>query len=212
MDKYALVLHLCEHPEEYTADEVRHILSDPEARQIYDAMCLAGMAAQPSAPPDIDAEWGKFKASIQASAARARTRRRGRAAAVIAVAISSVAAVALGVAVSVHRQGTPAVVSAPAAHSPQQSERVACESAASEPDTLGREVEPVVFENAPLATILERIAATHGLEVRFRNKAMAQLHLYYRFDPSKPLDKTLAQLNTFEQISIRREGNVLIIE
>ena len=71
---------------------------------------------------------------------------------------------------------------------------------------------PVMFENEPLEIIMKEVAKTYGIEVKFNDVNVASLHLYYKFDPSQTLNEVIEQLNTFEQINIRRNGNTLIID
>ena len=56
-----------------------------------------------------------------------------------------------------------------------------------------------------------KVAAIYGVIVRFNHRESATLHLYYKFDPALSLDEVVAQLNTFEQINIRRDSDTIII-
>ena len=69
-----------------------------------------------------------------------------------------------------------------------------------------------MFEDEPLETIMKEVAATYEVEVMLNNKETASLHLYYRLDPSQPINEVVEQLNTFERINIRQDGNTLIID
>ncbi|MFA4087158.1 MAG: DUF4974 domain-containing protein, partial [Paramuribaculum intestinale] len=71
---------------------------------------------------------------------------------------------------------------------------------------------PVMFENEPLEKIMKEVAGAYGVDVRFDNREAALLHLYYKFDPSLPLTEIVEQLNTFEQINIKHNGNILTID
>ena len=71
---------------------------------------------------------------------------------------------------------------------------------------------PVMFENEPLEKIMNEVAKTYRVEVKFKDENVASLHLYYKLDPSLTLNDVIEQLNTFEQINIRRNGNTLIID
>lgn len=79
-------------------------------------------------------------------------------------------------------------------------------------DTVRIAKEPVMFEDEPLETIMKEVAATYGVEVMLNNEETASLHLYYRLDPSQPINEVVKQLNTFERINIRQDGNILIID
>ena len=61
MDKYDIVLDLVEHPDKYLPERIAEILSDPEARKIYNLLCKA-YSTLPSteAEVDVDAEWQRF--------------------------------------------------------------------------------------------------------------------------------------------------------
>lgn len=80
-------------------------------------------------------------------------------------------------------------------------------------DTVKISLTPIMFENEPLEKIMKEIADAYCVEeVRFNNPEVATLHLYYRFDPSLPLNAVLEQLNTFEQINIKYNCNILIVD
>lgn len=70
-----------------------------------------------------------------------------------------------------------------------------------------------MFEDEPLEKIMKEVADAYGVEeIRFNNLEAAALHLYYKFDPSLPLNEVVEQLNTFEQINIKQNGNILTID
>ena len=61
MDKYDIVLDLIEHPAKYTPERIPEILSDPEAREIYNLLCKTDSTlAATDAEVDVNAEWQKF--------------------------------------------------------------------------------------------------------------------------------------------------------
>ena len=59
---------------------------------------------------------------------------------------------------------------------------------------------------------MKEVAKAYGIEVKFNDMNVASLHLYYKFDPSLTLNEVIEQLNTFEQINIKRNGNTLTID
>ena len=79
-------------------------------------------------------------------------------------------------------------------------------------DSLFAVTEPVMFEDGSLEEIMKAISTTYGVQFTFNNVEAAALHLYYRLDPSLPLDEVISQLNTFEQINIRLNGDTLTID
>ena len=79
-------------------------------------------------------------------------------------------------------------------------------------DTIMVSPIPIMFENEPLDAIMKEVAAAYGVEVKFNNREVASLHLYYKLDTSLPLNEVVEQLNTFEQINIKQYGNLLNID
>lgn len=211
MDKYDLVLDIIEHPGDYTAGQLQDILSDPEAKEIYTLLCKAGDAVRIVKEPDVDAEWDAFSQSHPLPR-RHYLWRGSRAATVAAIVGTSLVAVAAGivftVALTVHKPGP--VVGEVAVTSSDMS--VATDSLGARKDTLKVNPAPVMFENEPLEKIMKEVSAAYGVEVKFNNLETAKLHLYYRLDPTLSLNEIVEQLNTFEQIDIRRSGDILIID
>lgn len=216
MDKYDLVLDLIEHPTEYSPERIAEILSDPEAREIYNLLCMADSTlASTDAEVDVDAEWQKFSQCHKKPKFQFLWS-GSRAASIAAIAFTSLAAVAVGITVAVK-------TSEP---KPQPIE-VTAESSVERPvtisDTIGKDSTvvtevvavlntPIVFEDTSLEEILNRVAEVHGATVEYKRPETAQLHLYYKFDPTISLNETVEQLNTFEQINIRISGKKITVD
>lgn len=211
MDKYDLVLDLTAHPEKYTSRELSEILSDPEVREIYDIMCrtASSVSAATDLPePDVEAEWESFAAGNALRGGLAGFAGR-RAASIAVVALSSLAAVAVGVALTVasfgHREeALPETTVA-------DTVPVAAADSTAPPAESAAATEPILFENRPVSAVMEAVSARYGVTVRYARPATSSLRLYYKFDPSLPLDEVIEQLSTFEQIEIRRRGEILTV-
>lgn len=216
MDKYDIVLDLIEHPAKYSPGKIEEILSDPEAKDIYNLLCKTCSAlATTGDKVDIDAEWQAFSRCNDKPKLRFLWR-GNRAASIAAIALTSLAAVALGITVAVKTFGP----------KPQTIEVVAESSAASAvstPKPIGNTQEeaaekgvepntPVIFEDTSLEEILGRVADVHSVTVEYNNPETARLHLYYKFDPAISLTETIEQLNTFEQINIRINGKKILVD
>lgn len=215
---YDKVFDIIDHPENYTSDSLAEILTDPEAREIYNMLSLSASAQERRRPDDTDAAWNDFARRYVSTSRRFSGLKNRRAASVAVIVGFSVMAVAAGIAVTVavskHRtQPEPAVVTVTEANGN------AAETTVSAADTVTMqtvaattpELSPKVFEDEPLETIMRQIAAVYGINVKFNNKETARLHLYYKFDPALSLDEIVSQLNTFEQITIQLKDNTLII-
>ena len=212
MDKYELVLDIIEHPEKYTSLQLAEMMSDPETREIYNLLCKADSAVEANKEIDVDAEWIDFRDRHPVRNRRTSFWTGSRAASIAAIVGTSIAAVAAGIAVSVaviDRKPEPVAENVTVA---QDVTAVSSDTSTADSDTVRISLNPIMFENEPLEKIMKEVAGAYGVEVRFNNKEAALLHLYYKFDPSLPLNEIVEQLNTFEQIKIKQNGKILTID
>lgn len=212
MDKYDLVIDIIEHPEKYSSEQLAEIMSEPETREIYNLLCKTEAAIKSSEEPDVDTEWGKFLKSQSVHPRRVLSWFGSRAASIAAIVGSSIAAVAAGIAVTVSvidYKSEPIAENMTAAPSVIA---VSTDTIATKCDTVNVCLTPVTFENEPLEIIMKEVAKAYGIEVKFNDMNVASLHLYYKFNPSLTLNEVIEQLNTFEQINIKRNGNTLTID
>lgn len=212
MDKHDLVFDIIEHPEKYSAEQLSEITSDPEIKEIYRLLCETDSAIKANNKIDVDGEWNEF--SKKHAAGRRYLKWFGsRAASIVAIVCTSIVAVAAGIAVSVTISGHKAEQIAEKETTDTSSvNAVSADTIAATTDRLGNDMTPVTFEDQPLETIMNYVAAIYGVEVKFDNTEAAALHLYYKLDPSLPLNEIVEQLNTFEQINIKQNGNTLTID
>lgn len=216
MDKYDLVFNIIEHPEKYTSEQLTEIMSEPETREIYNMLCKTESVIKDSEKPDATTEWEKFSNSQLVRQHRLFSWLfswfGSRAASTAAIVSTSIAAVAAGIAVTV---SVIKYKSEPIAENEAVAPSVVAVSADTTTttcDTFNVRLTPVMFENEPLEKIMKEVAKAYGVEVKFNDMGTASLHLYYKFDPSQSLNEVVEQLNTFEQINIRRNGNTLTID
>ncbi len=212
MDKYELVFDIVEHPEKYTSEQIAEIMSDSEIRKIYNLLCKTDSAIETNKEIDVDAEWEDFSKKHSIHNRRTFFWFGNRAVSIAAIVGTSIVAVAAGIAVTV------AVID----HKPQpiaENVIVAPSVVAASTNTLTTKNDtimvspiPIMFENEPLEKIMKEVADAYGVEIKFNNKEVSSLHLYYKFDPSLSLNEIVEQLNTFEQINIKQNGNILTID
>lgn len=215
MDKYEtkcdLVLDIIDHPDRYTSEQLKNVLSDPETAEIYNLLCKIDSAIEIDNTVDIDAEWNAFAGEHILRPSRRSLWPGSWVASIVAIIGISVAAVASGIIFTVVVTGGREDLKEELAETTAIDTVSACTLAAKS-DTVLMEPSPVIFENTPLETVMEKIGVEYSVEVRFNTKETACLHLYYKLDPTLSIDEVIAQLNTFEQINIKRNGNLLIIE
>ena len=212
MDKYDLVLDIIEHPEKYTSGQLAEIMSDSETREIYNLLCKADAAIEANEEVDVDAEWENFSEKHAVRPRRSKFWFGSRAASIAAIIGTSIVAVAAGIAVSVATVDNKPKPSAENIAVAQSVTTVSADTLTAHSDTALVNLIPIMFENEPLEKIMEEVAVVYGVEIAFNNKEAALLHLYYKFDPSLPLTEVVEQLNTFEQIKIKQNGNILTID
>lgn len=211
MDKYELVLDIVEHPEKYTSEQLSEIMSAPEAKEIYDLLCKADSALEATKEVNVDSEWEDFSKKQSIYSRRTFFWFGSRAASIAAIVGTSIVAVAAGIAVTVaviDHKSDPIVENVAV----EPTVIVSADTITAKSDTVKVNKTPIMFEDEPLEKIMKEVADAYGVEVKFNNPEVALLHLYYKFDPSLSLDEVVEQLNTFEQINIKQDDNILTID
>ena len=72
-------------------------------------------------------------------------------------------------------------------------------------------VEPYIFNNVPLDSMLTAIATAHGVDVEFENEAARQLRFHFVWKREDSLDRVVEKLNTFEAVNIGMEDKTLVV-
>lgn len=212
--KYDVVFDIIDHPDNLTEQELEEILTDPECREIYNLICKADSATKAEGEIDIESEWELFSKKHCIHPRRRIFKWVGSRAASMAVIIcSSIVAVAAGIAVTMavidHK---PKVAQNSGPKTIQTSVVAVSDTIKEKNETAKVEIKPVMFEDKPLVIIMQAVEKAYDVKIKFNNKDVAELHLYYKFDPTLPLDEVVEQLNTFKRINIKRNGDTLTIE
>ena len=76
-------------------------------------------------------------------------------------------------------------------------------------DTIS--VEPYIFNNVPLDSMLTAIATAHGVGVEFENEAVRQLRFHFVWKREDSLSRVVEKLNTFEAVNIVEEDKTLVV-
>ena len=216
------LLELQEHPEQLTDEQLQQILADDEMRQLVQQLGIAKRAFKhnefKSAPPDVDAEWEKFAAS---HSEELETLDEGeyKSRFVLRLATHKIAASFIGVllasgiafaAIQVIRN-----ISPPKPQLPSTEQVIDTKPVTSLPaDTVKTDtipIEPYVFNNVPLDSMLTAIAVAHGVSVDFENEAVRQLRFHFVWKRKDSLTRVVEKLNTFEAVNIGMEDNKLVV-
>ena len=73
-------------------------------------------------------------------------------------------------------------------------------------------VEPYIFNNVPLDSMLTTIAAAYGVSVEFENDAARQLRFHFVWKREDSLMHVVEKLNTFEAVNIGMENKTLVVK
>ena len=217
-DNIDRLLDALEHPENYSDAEVEQILTDPEAREVYDMLRKTADASAPVSEINLDEEWRRFEAKqpkrrpvilrlLSFMASR-------NAAAVVIALVGTLAVVAATIGVT-HYFIADNELAQTEQTEPQKRTNIANANVAPT-DTIPAETtslpETVVFKGENLERILADIAEYYGATVKFNQDAAKSLKLYFEWDQSLPLNEVVEQLNNFEQIDITLTDKVLTVK
>ena len=227
------LLELQEHPEQLTDEQLQQILADDEMRHLVQQLGFAKRAFKHDAlkndTPDVEGEWEKFAAShseeleildegerlrvgdgtsgIYKPRLRAYLAPRKIAASFIGVLLASGIAFA---AIQVVRN-----ISTPKPQQPTTEQTTDIDPVTFLPaDTVQADtisVEPYIFNNVPLDSMLTAIAAAHRVQVEFENEAARQLRFHFVWKREDSLDRVVEKLNTFEAVNIGMEDKTLVV-
>lgn len=217
-DSIEQLLNALEHPENYSDAEVEQLLTDPEAREVYEMLRKTAGASAPVPEINIDEEWQRFETK-QTKRRRATLRcipfvaSRNTAAVVIAL-VGTLAVVAATIGVT-HYFNTNKGISHTEQSEPQKQTAIVNSNVAST-DTIPDETTPpsktILFKGDDFETILADIAKYYGVSVRFNQDSTKSLQLYFEWNQALPLGEIVDQLNNFEQISITLSNKVLTVK
>ena len=217
-DNIDRLLDALEHPENYSDAEVEQILTDPEAREVYDMLRKTADASAPVSEINLDEEWRRFEAKqpkrrpvilrwLSFIASR-------NAAAVIIALVGTLAVVGATIGVT-HYFIANNEISQTEQAGPQKQNAID-NSNVTPTDTITDETTPlpetIVFKGENLERILADMAGYYGVTVKFNQDAAKSLLLYFEWDQSLSLSEVVEQLNNFEQINITLTDRVLTVK
>ena len=216
------LLELQDHPEQLTDEQLQQILADDEMRQLVQQLGFAKRAfkheASKNDTPDVEGEWEKFAAShanelVTLDEEKPKSHfliylfRHKIAASFIGVLLASGIAFA---AIQVVRN-----ISTPKPQQPTTEQTTDIDPVTFLPaDTVQTDtisVEPCIFNNVPLDSMLTAIATAHGVGVEFENEAARQLRFHFIWKREDSLSRVVEKLNTFETVNIVEEDKKLVV-
>lgn len=217
----ARLLELQEHPEQMTDEQLRQMLNDEQMHELVEQMAFTKRAFKNEESligelPIAD-EWEKF-ATAHAEELTNAARAEGKftlhfpthkiAASFIGVILaSSIALAAIHIVRQYQKPETPQAIDTIAVAS---SRRSTLNAQPEETDTLA--VEPRIFDNVSLDTMLLEMADYYHISVEFEREEARQLRFHFIWKRTDNLDRLVEKLNNFEAVNIIREPEKLIVK
>ena len=190
------LLKMTERSQDYSDEEIRQMMNDPEMRAYYELM--------------VDAETGfALKKNDTSKVAKRSIRytlspRFMKAAAIFAgiLLLSGISFAAYHYTVGVGSSAEQGK------ESPTREVRVskARQQEVAESNTIR------IFENAELQQILQELSDFYHVGVKFQNEQSRHIRLYTKWDTTAPLNQMIELLNGFEKVSIRLIDNQIVAE
>ena len=203
------LLKMTERPQDYSDEEVRQLMSDPEMREYYELMVSAeeGFAERFSRNEECgmrNEECSAVENSLQGNLISHSLFYRIAALFIGVLLLSGIAYAAYHV---IRSQET----------GDRDLETVAV--ANSQLSTLNSPLEQQpqaatihTFEDAELQEILQALSAHYHVGVEYRSEASRHVRLYTKWDTTAPLQQIIELLNEFDKVSVRLSDNQIIAE
>ena len=192
------LLKMTEHPQDYSDEEIREMMNDPDMRAYYELMVSA------------EAGFSLRKEGHGNHRERSRDSKDHESIPMILRIAAIYIGVLLlsGISFAAYRLmvsgGESQAQKVEMSDSPQQT--VSPQQAITEPNAVR------TFENTELQQILQELSDYYHVGVEFRNEQSRHIRLYTKWDTTAPLLQMIERLNGFEKVSIRLTDNQIIAE
>ena len=217
------LLELQDHPEQLTDEQLQQILANDEMRQLVKQLGFAKRAFKHDVlkndTPDVESEWEKFAAShseelVALDEEKPKSHfhiylfRHKIAASFIGVLLAS--GIAFAAIQVVRNISTPKPQQSTTEQTTDIDPVTSLQADTVKADTIS--VEPYIFNNVPLDSMLTAIATAHGVGVEFENEAVRHLRFHFVWKREDSLSRVVEKLNTFEAVNIGMEDNTLVVK
>ena len=209
-EKRLMLFDMQEHPDKYTDEQIERLFADEEVKEFLRDLAMARMAGKKATPKkvDVDKAWKEF------SNGSYRNRMKIAASIVGIIFLSGVALAAvqngwfkLSSSDKVVEDKTVTQQIA----NPKQLANDSLKAITTEPkDSLN--MNPVVFDNAELGTILMQMADFYHVKVEYMNANTQHVRLFFNWNKTKTLEQNMELLNAFDRIQIEYVEGILIVK
>ena len=210
-EKIQMLLDMQEHPENYSEQELKTMLKDPEVRELMEATALLKQAmiwenARKNAV-NVDAEWQRFAGQHIADSKPRRGWMKVAAVFLGVLFVSGITFAAIHIVRMVNSQKSQTV---------QTEQPMTAKASTTIPtdtvktDTIAPKI--IRYDEATLQKILTDMGEYYRLRVELRNEDAKTLRLFFQWNQRQEASKVLEQLNTFERIHLVLNDSTIIAE
>ena len=197
-DKLMQVLDATEHPEKYSDEQLRQLLSDGECGEYYRLMVDAASSYANNLPEvNVDAEWEHFRRKHYP------TGKAWRKVAAIIIGILMMSGLSLAAVRFIGSRSE----STQAEPVPESNVSFRQQQAfTDEADTV------YSFKDAELQEILSALTTHYQLHTEYRNDQARHVRLYIKWNKTETVQTMVESLNRFEKVNIKLADGLLIVE
>ena len=209
-EKRLMLFDMQEHPDKYTDEQIEHLLTDEEVKEFLRDLAMARMAGKKATPKmvDVDKAWKEF------SNGSYRNRMKIAASIVGIIFLSGVALAAVQNGWLNFSTLDKVVDNKAMTEQIVPSNTLANDSfkAMTVEPTDSLNMNPVVFDNAELGTILMQMADFYNVKVEYMNANTQHVRLFFNWNKTKTLEQNLELLNAFDRIQIEYADGTLMVK
>lgn len=210
-EKIQMLLDMQEHPENYSEQELKTMLKDPEVRELMEATALLKQAMtwenSRKNTVNVDAEWQRFSGQHIADSKPRRGWMKVAAVFLGVLFVSGITFAAIHIVRMVNSQKSQTV---------QTEQPMTAKASTTIPadtvktDTIAPKI--IRYDETTLQKILTDMGEYYRLRVELRNEDAKTLRLFFQWNQRQEASKVLEQLNTFERIHLVLNDSTIIAE
>lgn len=210
-EKIQMLLDMQEHPENYSEQELKTMLKDPEVRELMEATALLKQTMiwenSRKSTVNVDAEWQRFAGQHIADSKPRRGWLKVAAVFLGVLFVSGITFAAIHIVRMVNSQKSQTV---------QTEQPMTAKASTTIPadtvktDTIAPKI--IRYDEATLQKILTDMGEYYRLRVELRNEDAKTLRLFFQWNQRQEASKVLEQLNMFERIHLVLNDSTIIAE
>ena len=210
-EKIQMLLDMQEHPENYSEQELKTMLKDPEVRELMEATALLKQAMiwenSRKSTVNVDAEWQRFAGQHIADSKPRRGWLKVAAVFLGVLFVSGITFAAIHIVRMVNSQKSQTV---------QTEQPMTAKASTTIPadtvktDTIAPKI--IRYDESTLHKILTDMSDYYRLRVEWKNDEAKSLRLFFQWDQRLKPTEAMEQLNMFERFHLKMNDSTIIAE